>query len=301
MRGIIRNKVIACRSHRSPIAKMPGPPRARSSVDPVLETLGKRVRALREEQKLSLRQLAKRSGFGAVSSLSEFERGRIQPALKKIGLVADALGVDLSLLFQNTPDLTDKTDVLIRRLGRLSPGEIETRYRRTIDAVGDPTKLGAHAGIASASDPVLALVGWRIRQLRRDQRKTLTKLARASRFGAVSSLSEFENGLVQPALKKLGQVARRLRVDLPLLFLHATDDHAHKVGQWLIGFVRLSTGEVKARYEKTIEAASQDVLSNHPPWRPQERSPRSRQVEEARRVRVVGKVVGRTRRKTKAG
>ncbi len=56
-----------------------------------------RVRELRTGQNLTLRNLAEATGL-SVSYLSDVERGRTNPSLKTVDLLADALGVSVNSL-----------------------------------------------------------------------------------------------------------------------------------------------------------------------------------------------------------
>ena len=64
--------------------------------------LGPTLRALRLEQKLSLRALAGRTGFSA-SFLSQVELGQVSPSLLSLDRLATALGLSLPLLLSR-PD-----------------------------------------------------------------------------------------------------------------------------------------------------------------------------------------------------
>ncbi|SEG90167.1 transcriptional regulator, XRE family with cupin sensor [Actinacidiphila yanglinensis] len=59
------------------------------------EQVGRRLRALREERRLSLSELARRSGLGK-ATLSELEGGRRNPTLETLYALTTALGVPLS-------------------------------------------------------------------------------------------------------------------------------------------------------------------------------------------------------------
>ena len=63
-------------------------------------TLGPSVRRLREEQQLSLRALAERTGFSA-SFLSQVENGQASPSIASMEKIATALGVTLGEFFQS--------------------------------------------------------------------------------------------------------------------------------------------------------------------------------------------------------
>ncbi len=82
-------------------------------------TLGRRLLALREARRLSLRTLAERVGLSA-SFLSQVERDETSPSIASLDKLAQALGVDLASLFAQVP-----VDPVVRATGRSelpSPG-----------------------------------------------------------------------------------------------------------------------------------------------------------------------------------
>lgn len=66
------------------------------------ETFGAKVRALRTERKVSLRQFALMIGIDK-GFLVDIEYGRKSPTLDTIGKIASGLGVSLSELFDGVP------------------------------------------------------------------------------------------------------------------------------------------------------------------------------------------------------
>ncbi len=65
-----------------------------SDVEETQKRLGKRVRELRKERKMSQGELADRSGL-ALMTISRLERGEHAPNTKTIGQVAEGLGVPI--------------------------------------------------------------------------------------------------------------------------------------------------------------------------------------------------------------
>jgi transcriptional regulator with XRE-family HTH domain len=65
-------------------------------------SIGTRIIQIRGEQNISQRQLSERSGL-ASSYLSRIENRRIEPRPKTLRKIADALGVPMSDLFQESP------------------------------------------------------------------------------------------------------------------------------------------------------------------------------------------------------
>src|SRR5918998_445196 len=69
------------------------------SPPPAFATVGPRVKALREAEGLSLRDLAERSGVSA-PMLSQVERGETSPTLQVAGRIASGLELSLSQLLR---------------------------------------------------------------------------------------------------------------------------------------------------------------------------------------------------------
>jgi XRE family transcriptional regulator, regulator of sulfur utilization len=83
------------------------------------DTLGARVRALREAMGLSLRDLAERSGVSA-PMLSQVERGETSPTLQVASRIAEGLGLRLSQLLRLDED--GAVTVVRRSERRKGPG-----------------------------------------------------------------------------------------------------------------------------------------------------------------------------------
>ena len=71
--------------------------------EPAIAAIGARVRALREAQRLSLRDLAERSGVSA-PMLSQVERGETSPTLQVAARIAAGLELRLSQLLRLDED-----------------------------------------------------------------------------------------------------------------------------------------------------------------------------------------------------
>ena len=67
--------------------------------DTTTVTVGLRMRSLREERAISLRELARRSGLSA-NALSMIERGLTSPSLSTLAKLASALQVPITTLFR---------------------------------------------------------------------------------------------------------------------------------------------------------------------------------------------------------
>lgn len=72
---------------------------ANASGQTLTHSLGERVKELRAERKLSLRELARRAGVSA-TMISEIERGKKTPTITLLSAIATALVVPTSYLFE---------------------------------------------------------------------------------------------------------------------------------------------------------------------------------------------------------
>jgi len=70
--------------------------------DTPLTEVGKRLRVLREERRISLRELGRLSGI-SVNSLSLIERGLTSPSVSTLYRLVDALGVPITTIFRAEP------------------------------------------------------------------------------------------------------------------------------------------------------------------------------------------------------
>lgn len=64
--------------------------------------VGKRLRELREERRISLRELGRLSGM-SVNALSQIERGMTSPSVSTLYRLVDALGVPITAIFRTEP------------------------------------------------------------------------------------------------------------------------------------------------------------------------------------------------------
>ena len=97
------------------------------------EVLGRRLRALRQEQQETLAETAARAGISP-QYLSEVERGRKEPSSEMIAALAGALGITLI-------DLTEQVAGDLRRQQAFAPRAGRTRLGRT--GPGDVLALAA--------------------------------------------------------------------------------------------------------------------------------------------------------------
>ncbi len=68
--------------------------------------VGKRLRELREERRISLRELGRLSGI-SVNALSQIERGLTSPSVSTLYRLVDALSVPITAIFRAEPQLDE--------------------------------------------------------------------------------------------------------------------------------------------------------------------------------------------------
>ncbi len=103
----------------------------RETPDPLALAIGQRIRALREEQGLTLEGLAYESELGSKGHLSDLEAGRVMPTVATLKKLADHLGVRL-LDIVTFPD-EDPVQGLVDRLRSLPTGAV----KRLVRELGD--------------------------------------------------------------------------------------------------------------------------------------------------------------------
>jgi transcriptional regulator with XRE-family HTH domain len=87
------------------------------------EVLGRRLRALRQEQQETLSETAARAGISP-QYLSEIERGRKEPSSEMIAALAGALGSTLIDLTELVAGDLRRQQALAPRAGRTRPGDV---------------------------------------------------------------------------------------------------------------------------------------------------------------------------------
>jgi transcriptional regulator with XRE-family HTH domain len=87
------------------------------------EVLGRRLRALRQDQQETLAETAARAGISP-QYLSEIERGRKEPSSEMIAALAGALGTTLIGLTEQVATDLRRQLALAPRAGRTRPGDI---------------------------------------------------------------------------------------------------------------------------------------------------------------------------------
>jgi XRE family transcriptional regulator, regulator of sulfur utilization len=72
--------------------------------------IGERLRELRKERELTLKNLADRSGL-SITYLSDVERGRTMPSLKMVQRVAEAFELSTTNLLDGVENFGDSSDI----------------------------------------------------------------------------------------------------------------------------------------------------------------------------------------------
>jgi len=109
---------------------------------PDRERVGERLRAIRKEQRLTLKALSERSGV-ALSTLSKIELGQISVSYEKFAAVARALNVDIAALFDprtRSAPAAGKGPVVVRSTLSAAPGYDADNYDYRMLATEFPAK-----------------------------------------------------------------------------------------------------------------------------------------------------------------
>ncbi|WP_329362317.1 helix-turn-helix domain-containing protein [Streptomyces sp. NBC_00669] len=118
------------------------------------EQVGRRLRALREERRLSLSELARRSGVGK-ATLSELEGGRRNPTLETLYALTTALGTPLSsVLADPLSSLLTPGGARAHASGEAVTALLTERHESPV-AITDVFRIHIRAGAVQRSDPHL--------------------------------------------------------------------------------------------------------------------------------------------------
>jgi transcriptional regulator with XRE-family HTH domain len=77
----------------------------KEGANPFMERFGEKLRTLREQRGISLRQLTREFGFNSHSYLSGIENGKTKPSVEFVVKVADFFGVDVNKLVRDELEL----------------------------------------------------------------------------------------------------------------------------------------------------------------------------------------------------
>jgi len=122
-------------------------------VDPSEPNVGLRLRAVREEQKLSLRALAERCGL-SINAISQIERGENSPTVSSLHRLATALNLSITDFFQEE---ARQTTVLVKKdLGLRSQSNGVTMESLGIGLFNqqmEPFRIVIQPGVGNMEDP----------------------------------------------------------------------------------------------------------------------------------------------------
>lgn len=100
--------------------------------------ISRRLREAREEQGLSIRQLAKRSGL-PTEQLSRAERGISEPSFRTLARVCDGLGVSIGEFFGgsrgSTSSVAQRFETILERLAPSSQASVARAFEDLVDAL----------------------------------------------------------------------------------------------------------------------------------------------------------------------
>lgn len=82
------------------------------AADPVDRAVGQRLRALRQERRLSLEKVAASTGL-SIGFISQVERGLSSPSLRVLALLADTLQTGIGGLFETTAPEKDPDPIVV--------------------------------------------------------------------------------------------------------------------------------------------------------------------------------------------
>ena len=103
----------------------------RTTPDPLALRVGQRIRALREEQSLTIEKLAFETEAGSKGHLSSLERGLVMPTVKTLKVIADRLEVMVADLVTDPRD-GDRAKLL--ELSRGLPSGVLKKLVRELSA-----------------------------------------------------------------------------------------------------------------------------------------------------------------------
>lgn len=205
---------------------------------------GERIRNLRQERKLSLKELSRKSGL-SVSYLSEVERGRKTPSLNTIDKLCNALNISSREFVQDYESNYVYNDGQCIQLGqriklhREEQGVNQTELSRStgfslsyiceieqgnvFPSVSALSKIASVMGI-NVKDLLGSpgSLGSKIRTLREEQGMNQAQLAKQTGLSH-GLIGQLERGKVQPSLKTLEKLSGALNIS-PCYLISEGDD-----------------------------------------------------------------------------
>ena len=111
--------------------------------------IGADIRALRKARGITLQALCQAVGR-SVGWLSQVERGMAEPLVRDLGLIADRLGVSISLFFRSASQCPEEQGIVLRNDERVPIGSRESGL---IEELLSPSLSGSFEMIRSVFEP----------------------------------------------------------------------------------------------------------------------------------------------------
>jgi len=111
--------------------------------------IGADIRALRKARGITLQALCQAVGR-SVGWLSQVERGMAEPSVRDLGLIADRLGVSISLFFRSASQCPEEQGIVLRNDERVPIGSRESGL---IEELLSPSLSGSFEMIRSVFEP----------------------------------------------------------------------------------------------------------------------------------------------------
>ena len=111
--------------------------------------IGADIRALRKARGITLQALCQAVGR-SVGWLSQVERGMAEPSVRDLGLIADRLGVSISLFFRSASQCPKEQGIVLRNDERVPIGSRESGL---IEELLSPSLSGSFEMIRSVFEP----------------------------------------------------------------------------------------------------------------------------------------------------
>jgi transcriptional regulator with XRE-family HTH domain len=148
-------RVVPLRRASQPQAPQEAPVRQAPAQEPLWrEVLGRRLRALRQDQDETLAETAGRAGISP-QYLSEIERGRKEPSSEMIAALAGALGTTLTTLTEQVAGDLRRQQALIRlartQTERAQTQQAQTQQAQTRQALAPQTRARTSGPVALAA------------------------------------------------------------------------------------------------------------------------------------------------------
>ena len=124
--------------------------------------IGEKLRAVRQERKMSLRELADKAEISA-SMLSQIETGKVFPSVRSLYSIAAALDVSVDYFFpeQNNNPASNAENLAVNTASEMTASEMrDAKVRRATEAIQEfPRQAQASPIVHANSRPTIELMG----------------------------------------------------------------------------------------------------------------------------------------------